>query len=132
MSRLPHLPLMPIVAVLALLAGSYLAFTTGSYIIHNYQLRQDERALRADVERLDREHDELTAVKDYLKSDEYIEYVARNTIGLVRQGETLVIVSGTTPAAAPTPAGTPVPPGAWWQELFRDNGPVTTPTPLAR
>ena len=28
---------------------------------------------------------------DYLKSDEYIEYVARNTIGLVRQGETLVI-----------------------------------------
>jgi hypothetical protein len=34
------------------------------------------------------------AVRDYLKSDEHIEDIARRILGLVRPGETLVVVSG--------------------------------------
>lgn len=132
---------MPIIAALAFIIGGYFAFTTGSYVIRNYQAGQEERAIRADIARLDREHDELIAVRDYLESDEYIEYQARRTLGLVRPGQTLVIVSGATPAAAPIPPGsaeasasgpaadaTPTPGGAWWHRLFRDDDlPTATP-----
>ena len=132
---------MPIIAALAFIIGGYFAFTTANYVLHNYQAGQDERAIRADIARLDREHDELIAVRDYLESDEYIEYQARRTLGLVRPGQTLVIVSGATPAAAPIapgstagsdsnaasdgaastgPDATPTPGGAWWHRLFRD------------
>ena len=68
-----------------------------------------------------REHAQLIAVKDYLDSDEYVEYVARNTLGLVRPGETLVVVTGTD---APAPTVTVVGEGTrtgsepWWWELF--------------
>lgn len=127
---------MPVIAALAFIIGGYFAFTTGSYVIHNYQAGQDERALRADIARLDREHDELIAVRDYLESDEYIEYQARRTLGLVRHDQTLVIVSGATPAAAPVAPGgagaaaeaTPTPGGAWWHRLFRDED-LPTPAP---
>lgn len=128
-SRLPHLSPLPVVAALAFIIGGYFAFTTGSYVIHNYQARQDERALRADIDRLDREHDELIAVRDYLSSDEYVEYEARRTVGLVHPGQTLVIVSGATAIASPTPEITATPGGAWWHGLFRTPVPLPSPAP---
>jgi len=65
-------------------------------------------------------------VRDYLKSDEYIEYNARRVLGLVRPGETLVIVSSNAPATDAT--ATPFSPdgGAWWKDLFE---PAPTPAP---
>ncbi len=121
MTRLPHLSLMTIVFAAVLLAGGYLALTTGRYMIHNYQARAEERDLRAELVQLDQDHDELVSVRDYLKSDEYIEYVARRTLGLVRHGETLVVVAGNEPVATPTagaPRGERTPSPVWWRVLF--------------
>jgi cell division protein FtsB len=119
---------MPILAGIALLAIAYLGFTTARYVIHNYQLRGDERALRAELDQLDRDHEQLAATRDYLKSDEYIEYIARRILGLVRPGETLVVVSANTPAATATPL-----PGnlatSWWKQLFpAEEGAAPTPS----
>jgi cell division protein FtsB len=118
----PHRPVATVVAVLALIALAYFGFTTAHHVIHNYQLRGEEQRLRDEIQQLDRDREQLTSVRDYLSSDEYIEYVARRTLGLVRPGETLVIVSGTTPIAAATPSApdasaTPQP---WWKALFMD------------
>ncbi len=131
-SRLPHPPLLPIVLAAALLAGGYLALTTTRYVIHNYQLHQDKAEIRREIAQLDRDHEQLVAVRDYLKSDEYIEDVARRILGLVRPGETLVVVSSSE--TAPPPASTPEPqytPGAeWWKALFAPpSSPVPTPAP---
>ena len=52
------------------------------------------------------------AVRDYLKSDEHIEDIARRILGLVRPGETLVVVSGALSAASlrrPPPPPSPSP-----------------------
>ncbi len=120
MPGFPRLPLVPAIIGTALIAVVYLAFTTGSYVIHYYQLRGEERALRQEIVDLDSEREQLTAVRDYLESDEYVEDVARRTLGLVRPGETLVIVSGADAAAAPTPAATAaaIAHEDWWKALF--------------
>lgn len=125
MGRLPHLPLMPLIAGVSLIAIAYLGFTTVRYFSHNYQLRNDERALEREIDALDSDREQLATTRDYLKSDEYIEYVARRVLGLVRPGETLVVVSGEQPSSTATP-----PHGAavdWWKRLFAT--PVAAPTP---
>ena len=122
------IPIAPLVVALAVVAIGYLAFSTARYVVHNYQLRGEEQQLQREVDQLDRDHEDLTAVRDYLESDEYIEYVARRTLGLVRPGETLVVVSGSEPVAAAPLQRTPGAP--WWKDLFapRDGTPVPTPT----
>jgi cell division protein FtsB len=132
--QLPRLPLLPAIIGAALIAAAYLAFTTGSYVVHYYELRAEERALKREIAELDAEHRQLTAVRDYLGSDEYVEDVARRTLGLVRPGETLVIVSGTDASPTPTPdasAPTPIPGDEdWWKALFVPEVPGTpAPTP---
>ena len=106
----------------------YLAINTTRYVVHNYDLRQQETQTRAEIAQLDREHAQLTAVRDYLTSDAYVESVARRTLGLVHPGETLVVVSPSQdlPSATATPAGADAG-EPWWQRLFV--APQRTPTP---
>jgi len=132
LSRLPHLRLTPIVTAAALLAIVYLSFTTIRYVVHDHRLHQQEAQVRRDIGQLDRDHERLVAVRDYLKSDEYIEDVARRILGLVRPGETLVVVSGATPVPVPTPtaAAADARDEPWWQQLF--GGVEVPPTATAR
>jgi cell division protein FtsB len=129
-SRLPHPSLTPLLLLAAALSIGYLTFTTAHYVVHNYQVHHDETSVRADIAQLDREHGQLVALRDYLKSDEYVEEIARRILGLVRPGETLVVVSGSdgVPAASPTaqPVGTPG--EAWWKEFVPPSVAVT-PSP---
>jgi cell division protein FtsB len=125
--KLPHLPLMPLIAGLSLIAIAYLGVTTVRYFSHNYQLRNDERALQREIDALDADRAQLAATRDYLKSDEYIEYIARRVLGLVRPGETLVVVSGIRPQPTPTPAGAAD--LDWWKQLFAAPPAEATPAP---
>ncbi len=126
-----HLRFTPIIVGAALLAAAYFGYSTYYYVAHNYQLADEEASIGRDIAELDQRHTQLTAVRDYLRSDEYVEYVARNTLGLVRPGETLVIVSSSAP---PVPTTTPSigavqDTGPWWQDLFVR--PEAAPTPTA-
>lgn len=126
----PHLPLLPLILAAALLAAGFLALSTTRNAVRNYQLRQDERDLRAELRQLDADREQLTAVHDYLESDEYIEDVARRVLGLVRPGETLVIVSGSEVAASSTsPAPGPSLARPWWKDLFIAPEPAAAPPP---
>ena len=129
-SKLPHLRLMPLLICAALLAIGYLTYTTSRYFIHNYQLGEDEAQIRRDMTALDHDHAQLVAVRDYLKSDEYIEDIARRILGLVRPGETLVVVSSSDSAPAATPQPAAHTPGAeWWKDLFERPDAAPTPSP---
>ncbi|MDP9236347.1 MAG: septum formation initiator family protein [Chloroflexota bacterium] len=127
MSRLPRLPIMPVVAFAAALAIGSLTYTTTRYFIHNYQLHQDEAQIRRDIAGLDSDHQRLLAVRDYLSSDEYIEDIARRTLGLVRPGETLVVVSGNGASPTTEPLAQHTPGAGWWKGLFPAPQPAPAP-----
>ena len=109
------------VIVLAAVAVGYFLFAAVGDALLSHQLDREERQLRLDIAELQRQQLELEAIRDYLNTDAYIEGVARRILGLVRPGETLVIVSSTAPAT-PTPADqeteTNAKPRRWWEELY--------------
>lgn len=70
----------------------YLIFTAVSSAIQSFQLGEDEDRLRDEVQGLEQRYHRLSDLRDYLNSDEYIEWVARRELGLVGPGETGIIV----------------------------------------
>ena len=98
----------------ALVVTAYLCVSAGSNFLHSYRLAADESQLRGDVQELQQQKAQLEQVRDYLRTDEYVEFMARRVFGLVKPGETLVIVE-----APPGPSdGEELPGRKWWQRLF--------------
>ena len=133
MSRLPHLSLTTVLLCVAAIAIGYLAITTTRYFVHNYQLRGQESQMRVELQQLDHDHAQLIAVRDYLKSDEYIQQVARRS----RPGasrETLVVVSqaDTVPTATPPRAGETTPGEPWWKSCSSTRPRHPRPNPAVR
>jgi len=107
-----------IVLVAAFVVG-YLLFRAGGTSFQSYRLVGQEQQVRQEIAELQRQHEELVALREYLRSDEYIESVARGVLGLVKPGETLTIVSGPQGEDAGAPAVESSRPNRpWWEELF--------------
>ncbi len=107
-----------IVVVLAVLTVSYLAFTAGSSALKSFQLAGDEQQSRREVAELERRHQQLLILREYLQSDEYVESIARRVLGLVRPGQTLVIVSSPEEEGAAESEESAPPDRPWWEVLF--------------
>ena len=127
MLRLSRLSPARVIILLAVALAAYFVFVAGGEYLRSRQLEGDEQRLQREVLELQRQHEKLLAVRDYLLSDEYIEGVARRLLGLVRPGETLVLVTSTDAAAVPAadqpeedPQPEPTPDGRrpWWERLF--------------
>lgn len=113
--RLPTIPTV-ILAVTALVVAYFLV--GGAFnAIRSHQLREQESQLRSEIRGLQDRYRELTALREYLDSDEYIEAVAREQLGLVRRGETGFIILPSQPA--PTPAPHEPERQLWWDILIR-------------
>lgn len=107
------------VALAAALVVGYLLFRAGGTGLQSYRLAGQEQQVRQEIAELERQHEELVALREYLRSDEYIESLARRVLGLVKPGETLAIVSGPEEVGPETPTdeggGLKRP---WWKALF--------------
>jgi cell division protein FtsB len=100
-----------------LLVAGYLFYSAGGSLLHSYQLQGDEAQLRAELNDMRLQQDQLQQVRDYLRTDEYVEFMARRVFGLVKPGEILVIVDAPKHAGAQTSPADAA--GAtWWQRLF--------------
>jgi cell division protein FtsB len=104
----------------------YLIFSAASNAIQSFQLGEDEDRLRDEVQGLEDRYHRLSALRDYLNSDEYIEWIARRELGLVGPGEMGIIVQ-----SAPTPvpsegdveeegsqAEQEQQQGRWWEDII--------------
>lgn len=101
-----------VLAVALSFLGLFL-YSAAQTAVHGYATQQERRELTAQVDVLRRQRAELTGLREYLSSDEYIEAVARTQFGLVRPGEIAVNVDAPT---APLPERRPG--QRWWEALF--------------
>lgn len=102
-----------IILVASLVAAGYLAFSAGNNLLNSYRLANDESQLRETVAELQRQEDQLLQIRDYLRTDEYVEFMARKVFGLVKPGETLVVIDAPEPVIEEFEAGS-----KWWERLF--------------
>lgn len=101
-----------VLAVALLFLGLFL-YSAGQTAVRGYAVAQERRMLAAQVDQLRRQRAELVGLREYLSSDEYLEVVARTQFGLMRPGETVVMVD------APTVPLTERQPGQrWWEAMF--------------
>ena len=104
-----------IVLAVSLLVIGYLLFTAGGSALDYYRLNTQEDGLRQQVAQLHGQEQQLEQIRDYLRSDDYVEFMARRVFGLVMPGETLVIVKAPPPPQVAQPDDAT---RTWWQELF--------------
>ena len=106
-----------ILLVFTLVVAGYLLVSAGGGVVQSYRLASDEAALRREVQALESQKDQLLQIRDYLRTDEYIEFMARRVFGLVKPGETLVIVGAPKTSTNALSADEPTE-LTWWQRLF--------------
>lgn len=115
--RLPRISATRFILIVAAMAVVYFLIAGAVNTVRSHQLHQQEDQLRSDIQQLELRYQRLQALKEYLNSDEYIEAVAREQLGLVREGETGFVVISTVPT--PTPAPEQAEPELWWDLLIR-------------
>jgi cell division protein FtsB len=101
--------------VAIILVAGYLVFSAGTNLVSNFRLVGEEQRLQSEVDDLQTELDQLEQIREYLRSDEYVEFMARRVFGLVKPGERLVVVDAPHP---PVPDGQDLKDLTWWQRLF--------------
>lgn len=106
-----------ILGVTAVIVGYFLV-TGATAALRSSHLNDREDRLRAEIAEFQQRYDRLEALREYLKSDEYIEAVAREQLGLVREGETGIAVISAAPSPAPD-AETAEESDLWWETLTR-------------
>ena len=112
-------PLQMVIAIAALLLVLF-AYAGVQTARQQHRLAEQQREVEQDIARLQQQIAELEGLREYLGSDEYIEAVGRSRFGLVRPGETAVIVEDHTTDQQPLGAGVPdrEPGERWWEALF--------------
>ena len=81
------------VAVLFAVVFFYALFSIGRTQWALYQTNQEVQALQEELNRLQEEQEELLEMKEYVGSQEYIEYKARKELGLIKEGESLIVLN---------------------------------------
>ena len=94
----------------------YFLASGAANLVRSHQLTQEESNLQSEIDDLESRYERLTALEAYLESDEYIEAIAREQLGLVKPGETAFIAIPTQPSPAPEPGSTT---DLWWEVLLR-------------
>ena len=103
--------------VTAIIVGYFLV-TGATTALRSSHLNDREDRLRAEITGLQQRYERLEALREYLGSDEYIEAVAREQLGLVRKGDTGIVVIPAAPSAESDAGGTEES-ELWWETLIR-------------
>ncbi len=117
LKRLPKLSTTRLILGAAVLVAAYFLVGFGFNTIRAHQLSQQEGQIKSEISALQDRYQRLSALKDYLNSDEYVETVAREQLGLVKVGETGFVGVPTQPS--PTPGPGQEQPSLWWDILIR-------------
>ncbi len=79
-----------------LVGAAFFLYMSISYVtgyVQIWQIRREIRQIEEEISRAELRNDQLREELIYLRSDEYVERIAREELGLVRPGETAVIIA---------------------------------------
>lgn len=119
--------LMPLVITMAVIL---VLVVIGGKAVQGYEMRQEARLLEQRIDQLKKQNRQLSKELDYYRSDEYVEKVAREELGLIKSGEVAValvlpedrrsssLVPTPTPMPTAAPTGSPTPNWQKWLSLF--------------
>jgi cell division protein FtsB len=113
-----------VVLILTLPLVAYFGYGAARKAMEIHELRGRAERLRLEIDQLQARHLELTRQRDYLKTDQYIERVAREELGLVKPTEIPIVVVVKPDAVVPPRAAAPPPtdqrsnPQRWWDAFF--------------
>lgn len=95
-----------IVVLLTLPVIVFLAFSAGRKALETYALKQEAAAIQTEIDGLRVRNAELRKQIEYLRSDAYVERVAREELDLVKPGDVSFVV---TPVDRGQPVAVAVP-----------------------
>jgi cell division protein DivIC len=108
-----------VAAVVAAPLLLYALLATGQKALDNYRLNQEADALRSEVVALKRDNVELQRQIELARQDVAIEAIAREQLGLIKPGDTsLIVVGDRAPTAQPQQAAEQPPPPPTWRQWF--------------
>jgi cell division protein DivIC len=102
-----------IFGITALIVVYFLVIFAGSRF-RAEQADNQRSQLQAEIDSMQERYERLQALEQYLQSDEYVEKIAREQLGLVKPGETGVVILPLQPSPAPSPGA---PSGNWWDQI---------------
>ncbi len=117
--RLPRISTARIVLAVSAVIVGYFLVTGATTFLQGSRLSEQEDRLRAEIAALQERSDRLEALQEYLSSDEYIEVVARQQLGLVRKGESAIVVISTKPSTSGQDEEETGEGHLWWRSLTR-------------
>ncbi len=79
--------------VIAIIVLVILGLFLGKVIHQKYEVTQEIKAIEDKKEELVRENEKMGDLLEYLKTDTYKDRVAREDLGLQKEGETVVVIS---------------------------------------
>ncbi len=114
---------------LFLVVGAIAILWIGGSVIRGFSQRYavsaEIESLKAEISRLERDQNDLTALMHYLESDEFIKQEGRIKFGLKEEGERVVVINDTKAAAKPNlqlalaePDEELSNPRKWWNFFF--------------
>lgn len=117
MKSVVHLSSAKIIFGITALIVVYFLFIFAGSRFRAEQVNSQRSQLQEEITSMQTRYDQLKTLEDYLQSDEYVEKVAREQLGLVKPGETGIVILPTLPSPTPAPGSEPV--GNWWDTITR-------------
>ncbi|GIW07124.1 MAG: hypothetical protein KatS3mg060_1929 [Dehalococcoidia bacterium] len=113
-----------LILILTLPLVAYFGYGAARKAMEIHELRGRAERLRVEIDQLQARHLELTRQRDYLKTEQYVERVAREELGFVKPTEIpIVVVVKPDAVSTPRTAAAPPPdqrsnPQRWWDAFF--------------
>lgn len=95
-------PVMRFVAIISLGMALFLIIDFGQRVASGYQVGREEEKLEAQMRILSETNAALTARRDYVNTDAYVEEIARNELKWSKPGETVIVILATPQAPLST------------------------------
>lgn len=111
---------MQILLLLVLTVALYFAAAFAGELIDSHRIDQQVASLTSDIGRLRANNSRLKREVAEASSDAFVEREAREELGLVRAGDTPVVIVNAPTPAPPPPAPTPRPRAHWenWRDVL--------------